>query len=93
MNLVWRGRCRAAHQPYGLLWELVDGGLRFNRYDGVDAWLSPVYAHIHRTGKRRYEVCAFPYTLTKGRPPTLKTFRSLTQAKAWAQATVLLSSD
>jgi hypothetical protein len=84
VNLVWR-TVPAALQPYGLLWELIDDDPRF--------WMSPVYADICRPGKRRYTARAFPYMLTTGGPPAEKSFRSLTQAKAWAQATTLLSSD
>lgn len=90
MRLVWRERL-AAHQPYGLVWELVDGELEFNiprdsTGGPVHAWLSPVYAYIHRTGKRRYAT-----SVTTTPSFTGRTFDSLTKAKAWAQALVALN--
>lgn len=93
MKLVWR-ETLAVHQPYGLVWELVDGELEFNipgdsTGGPVHAWLSPVYATILRRDKRRYVAST---SLTGGQVHTFasKTFRSLTEAKAWAQALVAL---
>lgn len=93
MRLVWR-ETLAAHQPYGLVWELVDEELAFNipgdsTGGPVHAWLSPVYATILRPHKRRYLASTAP----TGGPVntfTSKTFRSLTEAKTWAQALVTL---
>ena len=92
MRLVWREH-PAAHQPYGFVWELIDGELDFkiNQWGlaPVHAMLSPVYATIFRQGKRKY-------TASVSRPsveaPTFegKHFGSLTKAKAWAQALVAL---
>lgn len=86
MKLVWR-ETLAPHQPYGLLWELVDEELRFNDAD-VSVWLSPTYAYIHRTGKRGYE--ASLYVLPTAAAAN-KTFRSLKQAKAWVQTLAVLN--
>lgn len=73
------------------MWELIDAELDFhiNQWGQapVHAMLSPTYAYIYRTAKRRYEASLnAPY----GAPTVNKAFDSLTKAKTWAQALVAL---
>jgi len=95
VKLEWR-ESPAAHQPYGVVWELIDAELDFkiNQWGQapVHAMLSPIYATTLRHGERKYTGCVWRVRPPDNGLPTFeaKHFDSLTKAKAWAQALVAL---